>query len=282
MRELIIGFEVALWLAGIVLLARLVIGKLPLPPVALAPWRVSIEGIVMNGLLVAAGAMILPQAATYLNADILGPAAHDSDWWQIVQGAAFQLGMITGALTGMIITRLATFSPPGNPAEAPSPPVTAHPLLAGVITFAITLPLLGGVSFGWKTALAALGLPADDQGMVDMFRSVDSPTLFIFMTILAVVIAPVTEELVFRAGLFRYLRTRIPRALAYLLPALFFAFLHVNWKTLEGLNSFVPLILFAVLFSYAYERTGRIIVPMIAHALFNLNTIVLIMAGVTG
>jgi membrane protease YdiL (CAAX protease family) len=35
-----------------------------------------------------------------------------------------------------------------------------------------------------------------------------------------------------------------------------------------------------VIFSLAYERTGRIAVPIIAHGLFNLNTIILILAGV--
>ena len=35
-----------------------------------------------------------------------------------------------------------------------------------------------------------------------------------------------------------------------------------------------------IIFSLAYERTGRITVPIIAHGLFNLNTIVLILSGI--
>jgi len=35
-----------------------------------------------------------------------------------------------------------------------------------------------------------------------------------------------------------------------------------------------------IIFSIAYERTGRIEPAMVAHALFNLNTVVLILAGV--
>jgi membrane protease YdiL (CAAX protease family) len=66
----------------------------------------------------------------------------------------------------------------------------------------------------------------------------------------------------------------MPRWLALLLPSVLFAGLHAN------LASFVPLALLGVVFSLAYERTGRIAVPIIAHALFNLNTIVLILAGV--
>jgi membrane protease YdiL (CAAX protease family) len=59
-----------------------------------------------------------------------------------------------------------------------------------------------------------------------------------------------------------------------------FASLHVNWRTWEGLTSFVPLVLLAIMFSLAYERTGNIGTPIVAHALFNLNTIVLIFSGV--
>jgi len=96
------------------------------------------------------------------------------------------------------------------------------------------------------------------------------------MIVLAAIVAPITEELIFRAGLFRYLRTRIPRALALILPALLFALLHGN------LAAFTPLCALGVFFALAYERTGSIAVPMIAHALFNLHTIVRVMAGITG
>ena len=36
----------------------------------------------------------------------------------------------------------------------------------------------------------------------------------------------------------------------------------------------------AIVFALAYERTGKILVPMIAHGLFNLNTVLLVFAGV--
>ncbi len=35
-----------------------------------------------------------------------------------------------------------------------------------------------------------------------------------------------------------------------------------------------------VIFSIAYESTGSIAVPMVAHALFNLNSVLLFYAGV--
>jgi membrane protease YdiL (CAAX protease family) len=99
------------------------------------------------------------------------------------------------------------------------------------------------------------------------------------MIALAVVIAPLNEELVFRAGIFRYLRTRIPRWAALLLPALTFAALHVNWQNLQGLSSLAPLVVLAIVLAIAYERTGNIGTSIVAHACFNLNTIVVILSG---
>jgi membrane protease YdiL (CAAX protease family) len=99
------------------------------------------------------------------------------------------------------------------------------------------------------------------------------------MVILAVLIAPLTEEVVFRGGVFRYLRNRWPRWAALLLPSIFFAALHVNWSTLEGLSSALPLVVLAIFFSLAYERTGQLGTAVVAHACFNLNTLLVLFAG---
>ena len=95
------------------------------------------------------------------------------------------------------------------------------------------------------------------------------------MTLLAITVAPVTEEMIFRGGIFRYMRTRTPRWVALLVPALLFGALHAN------LASFVPLVVLGIILALAYERTGSITVPIFAHGLFNLHTIALIMSGVT-
>ena len=53
-----------------------------------------------------------------------------------------------------------------------------------------------------------------------------------------------------------------------------FALLHLD------VGSFVPLVTLAVVFALAYERTGNIGSTMVAHALFNLNSALLVLAGV--
>jgi membrane protease YdiL (CAAX protease family) len=276
----LIVFEAGCWLAGIILLWRLFSNRLGSRLPALAPWSVSLEGFVTGGLIVIACGWLLPHVPANLSNDVLGPAARDGDWWLFVQGAAFQLGLLGGALLAGLYLRLL----PGTASSVPSPLTetmpralpTRQPVLAGTITFLISIPLISGIGFGWKSILAWLNFSTGEQDMVDLFRNADDPLLLLGMIILAAVLAPVTEELLFRAGLFRYLRTRVSKGFALGLPALIFAVLHGN------LVAFVPLFVLGVLFAYAYERTGRIAVPMIAHALFNLHTIVLAMAGVGG
>ena len=64
--------------------------------------------------------------------------------------------------------------------------------------------------------------------------------------------------------------------MAFVVSAGLFALLHGNWV------SSLPLFILGLVFAAGYERTGRMAVPMLAHALFNLNTLLLVLGGVGG
>ena len=182
-----------------------------------------------------------------------------------------------GLLLGVAAFRRGVERPPPDSAPRLGVAGTAR---TGAAIFLLSLPLVTVTGLAWQFALKLCGLPVEKQDLITMFSNAESPAILAAMMVLAVVVAPVTEELIFRAGIFRYLRGRIPRWAAFVLPAVFFAALHVNWTTLDGLASFAPLVTLAVIFSLGYERTGRIGPSIIAHALFNLHTVVLILCGV--
>lgn len=187
---------------------------------------------------------------------------------KIFIGAAAQLGMLAGALLAPIDRgRVSVPLPLGRVA------------LSGLAAFLVGFPVVLGISVLADWLVRRAGLPDSRQELIGMFARVDSPELLTAMIALAVVAAPMAEEMAFRVGIFRWLRTRIPRWAALVLPALLFASLHVNWQTFAGLSSVPPLVVLAVVFSLAYERTGHIGTPIVAHALFNLNTIVGILSG---
>ncbi len=147
-------------------------------------------------------------------------------------------------------------------------------LMAGAATFLISLPFVTTTNLAWRGLLQAAGLTLEKQELVSIFAHARSPLLLGAMVVLATVTAPASEELLFRGGFFRYLRTRLPRWAALVAPACLFAALH------QHIASFVPLVALGVIFSLAYERTGRIATVIVAHGLFNLHTIVLILCGV--
>jgi membrane protease YdiL (CAAX protease family) len=275
---LIIILEVAVWLAGLALLGAIFTGRLKVGAASLAAWNVSVEDFALCLLLVVGGGLAMPHVVTHLGNEVLGPSASDGDWWFVVQGAAFQLGLLGGASLAALYLSIRRKPAPAAALSddlAPPPAPVRNPLFPGIATFVIAIPVISAIGLMWKTIINTLGLSIDEQDMVGMFRDVADPARWAFMVVLAVVIAPVTEELVFRAGLFRYLHKRVPHTFALTLPALAFALLHGN------LAAFLPLFALGVFFAVAYEQTGRIAVPMIAHALFNLHTILLVMAGVS-
>lgn len=188
---------------------------------------------------------------------------------QILYGSTFHVGAIIAWFCAHVLLRR-------RQAAAPSPAPTAPmPAIRGaVLTFLAVMPLAGGTAAAWERFLEIVGLPTERQELVDLFAQTKSPVLLALMIALALVVAPVAEELVFRAGLFRFLRSRAPRWVAFTVSAGLFALLHGNWV------SALPLFVLGLVFAAAYERTGRVAVPMLAHAFFNLNTLLLVLGGV--
>lgn len=263
------SFVLLLALVGAVLLWRLVLSpaaRARPAPDALAVWEAPGIDIFVFLFTVVTGSFLFSLGGGLVTRS-LGIVG---DLRTVVHGGAAQFGMLAGVAVFWLRLRQ---GPP-----VPPPPRTAV-LRTGAVAFVVALPLLLVTAKLWELGLTACGLPVEKQDLVGMFANADSPAVLVAMIVLAVVVAPVTEELVFRAGLFRFLRSRVPRWLALLGPALFFATLHVNWNTLQGLASLAPLVVLAVVFSLAYERTGHIGTPIVAHACFNLNTIFVILSG---
>jgi len=141
---------------------------------------------------------------------------------------------------------------------------------AGVATLLRVLPVVMGVGFLWGMVLQGLGIPVEQQDLVGVFARADSPVALAGLVVLAIVIVPISEELIFRAGIFRILKGRIGRWPAIAVSSTLFALLHGSWV------GFAPLFCLGALFCIAYERSRSVAVPMIAHGLFNLNSILMI------
>lgn len=251
------ALELSLVGAGLVLLWRLVFSpaarRRP-PPAQLAPWDAPLADLLLFLWLAICGGLVLPVLAqTLARALALGTQPK-----LILINAAFQGGMLAGIAVYHFAFRRGT----------PRPPLAlGTSLLPGAAAFLLSLPLVVLAGLAWTGLLKLCGLPVEPQDAVAFFTRTKSPVLIAALIALAAVVAPLTEELIFRAGLFRYVRTRLPRWAALLLPACLFAALH------NHLASFAPLVVLGIVFSLAYERTGRIATAMVAHALFNTYSV---------
>lgn len=165
-------------------------------------------------------------------------------------------------------------------ARAYPQPAPALPLLkaalVGVGAFLISRAIFVPVALAWDWLLNLVGIEAAEQDLVGFFRDETSVARLVALSFIAVVIAPVAEEMVFRGGLFGYLRTRMHRSFAVMIPSLLFGLVHGN------LRAFPLLVILGMINSVAYERTGRLATPIIVHALVNLTSIVVILLGIEG
>lgn len=89
-----------------------------------------------------------------------------------------------------------------------------------------------------------------------------------FLSVLStVLIAPVTEELVFRLKLLVWLDHRLPLILAIVISSLAFTLMHINYFKIPAVFLFV----FAegVLLGISFVITGNILIPIIIHLIHN-------------
>ena len=118
----------------------------------------------------------------------------------------------------------------------------------------------------WVTA-RVLGSGSSRQGIVELFSSSQLLEQRIIIIVLAVAVAPIAEEFVFRFFLYGVLRRYVGRIVALVLSSLLFAAVHAH------LPSFVPLFVLGSCFTLAYEWSGSLLVSMTMHAIFNALTL---------
>lgn len=124
--------------------------------------------------------------------------------------------------------------------------IAAYPLIS--LADAITQHFLGG---GTK------------QTIVELFSESRSIGQRVLVIVMAVAIAPIAEEFIFRFFLYGVLRRYAGRLIGLTVSAVLFGAAHTH------LPSFAPLVVFGATLTIAYEWSGSILVPMTMHALFN-------------
>jgi membrane protease YdiL (CAAX protease family) len=243
---------------------------------ALPHWPVTLPEFLFAALLVFAGGFLLQAAAHQALGGLISASGDRAGLEIFVYGASFHAGILAGiALFPRLRRRLyADYGAPPPPPPPPGRRVTGGDALRlGAGTVLVVLPVLTLISLGWTALLRALGLPDAPQDLIAVFAATKSSWVVIGMLVVACGLAPLSEELMFRAGLYRYIRQRVGRAPALLVSGLCFGVLHGNWA------GFLPLAVLGMMLAVAYEATGSLRVAIVAHSLFNLNTVLVVLSG---
>ena len=192
-------------------------------------------------------------------------------WNTVFASVATQAALVLALVTLMYWKLNGLFDGIQNPVAKPS-----KTSFNAVLFFFASLPIIGitsQVSYNLLLYLEAfgIGISADRQAIVEVLTASASNSAIAILSLMAILIAPATEELLFRGIIYRFLKSLpISRQYSFLISSLLFAIMHYN------MASFFPLLILGLLITSSYEKTGDIRVPIIFHACFNANTIIAI------
>jgi uncharacterized protein len=239
-------------------------------------WPVTLPEFLFAAMLVFASGFLLQASVHALFNGRLADAADRQGLELAVYGAGFHFGILLGCALFSILLRRFYADYGTRPAASSAggrEPAWLEVFRLATGTVLVVLPVLTLLSLGWTVLLRASGVSDQPQDLIGIFAETQSPLVIASMLVVACVLAPLSEELMFRAGLYRYLRQRLGRMPALLLSSVCFGALHGNWA------GFLPLAVLGMILAVVYEATGSIRVVIVAHSLFNLNTILVVISG---
>lgn len=140
--------------------------------------------------------------------------------------------------------------------------------------FFVFLPFLFAINYIWQQLLGHVQGESYEGSQEVVSQLVQTETGYMVTQIIvaAVVIAPIAEEMFFRGFLYGFLRKHVRPSIAMIFVGVLFGMFHMPLAVM------LPTGLLGAFFCYLYERTGRLTVPILIHAFYNLTQILLIMS----
>lgn len=141
-------------------------------------------------------------------------------------------------------------------------------LKSGLLWLAATYPLILATQ---AVVQHFLGASDDAQQIVRYFLEHPDFKHRAAVIFMAVIVAPVAEEMIFRGYFYGVVRRYGGRIPAILTSSLLFAAIHVHLPSMLGLG------ILAVILCLLYERTPTLWAPITMHAAFNASTIAILL-----
>ena len=138
------------------------------------------------------------------------------------------------------------------------------------VIYLLSLPLLVAAAKAWHWLLQHAAGQAVDLQEVAQVITQELSWLQMLYILMAIVVAPFFEEIVFRGIVFPYFVKHTGLARGTLLVSLLFAMLHFH------LPSLVPLMLLSALLCLVYWRSGSLWIGIGMHGIFNTVSILVL------
>ena len=141
----------------------------------------------------------------------------------------------------------------------------------------LVLAVRGPLAVGLERLRSWMDVPPQPQQVLVQMLEVKSTLGLAVLVAMALVAAPLWEELVFRGFLQPFLARRLGGTPAIVITSVLFSAIHYSGSKLFIL----PVLMFplALALAYAYHRTQRLTVPLMLHVLHNLVPVAVVLSA---
>ena len=144
--------------------------------------------------------------------------------------------------------------------------------LFSIKTYAISLPIVFLASIIWQYFLSFFGIKPTNQPIIELLINAKfSAPMIVLLGVFVTIIAPITEEIIFRGIIYRFFASKFTNISALMLSATFFAALHLH------MSSFLPLLILGIMLGWLYFYSGSLLTNICLHGLFNFVNYVLLL-----
>jgi membrane protease YdiL (CAAX protease family) len=142
----------------------------------------------------------------------------------------------------------------------------------GIIAAVLVLPVAWGLQQLSARVMTSIHFHPEPQQVVQDLQEVGvSFSQQIYLAFVALIAAPIVEEMLFRGILYPTIKRAGFPKLALWGNSILFALTHQNAP------AFLPLVFFAMILTLLYEETGNLLSPIVAHSCFNAANFVLLL-----